>query len=205
MNGLETRQSKLNVKAPEPVLVVLKSWQVDWAAYAGAQRTARNVGQVVDKPDYTMAPKSLQTDIEANTASCLCELATSIALNQRWNGPYWHPDLHRAEPDQGPDIGYNIEVRRTRTIGGDIPVKPYEPEKKIRIVQAYIADEELQAVLACDDTMKFQSARVSLLCAIDADIAWARGVHRDSKGEPSEKRWCNPKWAYSVSELLGMV
>lgn len=181
---------------PTAVSVVLKPWQVDWAAYAGAQRTVRNIGKVKNTPDYDVAPETLQTDIEANTASCLCELATSILLNQRWNGPYWHPEHHK-EASHTPDVGKNIEVRRTRTIGGSIPVFPQEAERRIQLVQAYISDEELQQVLAVEDTAKFETARVLLLGAIDAETAWEKG----SQKYPV-KRMCAPEWFYSVSKLL---
>lgn len=185
--------------AVKPLVVILKPWQVDWASYAGAQRTARNANKAKNKPDYDVNPAVLQTDIEANTASCLCELATSIALNQRWNGPYWNYE-HRKEAGNSPDVGYNIEVRRTRTIGGGIPVKPEEATKKIKLVQAYVSDEDLQQVLACEDVANFQTVRVELLGAVDSDVAWAHGA-----GSLPEKRYCGPEWFYPVAELIHMT
>lgn len=187
------------VVAPQikPVNVILKPWQVEWAAYAGQQRTERNIGKVTNTPDYDVNPDSLQTDIEANTASCLCELATSIYVNQRWNGAYWHPMYH-SEASQTPDVGRDIEVRRTRRLENSIPVFQKEADRKIQLVQAYVAPEELACVLnwAATSSESFNYAIVTLTGTVPAEIAWKNGWQKYP-----EKRVCPQKFFLPVESL----
>lgn len=186
-----------NKSLAEPVCVILQPWQAEWGAYAGQQRTVRNAGKVVDKPDYDGNHDVLQPDLDANTASCLCELATSIYTNQRWNGPYWHPKHHVAA--QTPDVGRNIEVRRTRTLGNAIPVFEHEAEKKLQLVQAYISPEELSTVLdwATNNPDDFDYVNVFLTGTVPADVAWKNGWQKYP-----EKRVCPVRFFSSVVSLI---
>lgn len=175
-----------------PVQVMLEPWQVDWGAYAAKQRTARNDGKVKNKPDYTNSAV-LQTDIEANTASCLCELALSLFTKQSWNGPYWYPEYHSAA-SRAPDVGLLFEMRRTRNLGSGIPV--FEREAKLGriLVQGYIAPEHLQAVL--DSDPKYVRTPVLLTGFVSARIAWQYGYQKYP-----EKRVCNSTLFQSVLHL----
>jgi hypothetical protein len=183
--------------AVQPARVVLHPWQVEWAAYAAEQRTARNTGRVKNKPDYDENPDKLQTDIEANTASCVCELATSLYVNQRWNGPYWHPK-HHLTAKRLPDVGRDIEVRRTRHIGAGIPVFEHEAAQKITLVQGYIAPEDLAQILmwAQKGPEHFDYTNVLLVGAVTADVAWEKGWQKYP-----EKKVCAATWFFSPSRL----
>jgi hypothetical protein len=190
-------QGFANKPLAQPVGVILKPWQVEWAAYAGKQRTERNAGKVVNTPDYDVNPDSLQPDLDANTASCLCELATSIYTNQRWNGPYWSPK-HHAEAKQTPDVGRDIEVRRTRELGRGIPVFEREAEREFRLVQAYISPEELTRVLewAAADNDEFDFAEIVLTGTVPAAVAWKHGQQLYP-----DKRVCPARHFSSITSL----
>lgn len=175
-----------------PVTVWLEPWQVLWGAYAAKQRTDLNAGRVKNKPDY-QNPGVLQTDIEANTASCLCELATSLYTNQSWNGPYWHPKHHK-QASKAPDVGRDIEVRRTRNVGSGIPVFEHEAQQNRRLVQAYIAPDVLQRVLDADPD--YPGIEILLTGTILASRAWALGYQKYE-----EKRVCSPQFFTSVVSL----
>lgn len=181
-----------------PVPVILKSWQVVWAAHAGAQRTKLNKGKVEDKPDYKDKEDALQPDIVASTASCLCELAVSIYLNQRWNGPYWDPKKHHGSAKQAPDVGHNIEVRRTRTLGSEIPVHEHEATKNLQLVQAYIDDKEIAEVLdwAEKGIDYFDYVTIILTGTVPAEIAWNNGAQTYE-----DKRTCPARFFSSVAFL----
>lgn len=184
--------------AVQPVCVILHPWQVEWAAYAGKQRTERNAGQVKNKPDYDENPEALQTDIEANTASCLCELATSLFLNQRWNGAYWSPKHHK-KAKLDPDVGRGIEVRRTRHLGSGVPVFEHEAARKIQLVQGYVYPDELQQVLEWAEKSPdhFDYAQVMLTGTVPAAVAWENGWQKYP-----EKRVCGPEFFASVHTLV---
>jgi hypothetical protein len=184
-------------KTVRPVSVILHPWQVEWAAHAGQERTDRNIGHVKNKPDYEENPDALQTDIEANTASCLCELATSLYANQRWNGPYWHPKHHPVAKGL-PDIGRNIEVRRTRNIGAGIPVFEHEAERKIVLVQAYVSPDDLRQTLAWAQTGSdaFEHVNVLLVGTVCAAVAWEKGWQKYP-----EKKVCPASMFCSVEAL----
>ena len=190
-------QGFANKLLTHPVSVILKPFQVEWAAYAGDQRTKRNAGKVVNTPDYDVNPAALQPDLHANIASCLCELATSIYLNQRWNGPYWSPK-HHSEAKQIPDIGRDIEVRRTRELGRGIPVFEREAEREFRLVQAYITPEELDRVLgwAAEDNDAFDFAAIVLTGTVPAAVAWKNGEQLYPN-----KRVCPARYFSSIASL----
>lgn len=182
-----------------PVSVILHPWQVEWAAYAGSQRTERNTGKVKNRPDYDAKPEALQTDIEANIASCLCELATSLYTNQKWNGAYWSPKHHAAATSL-PDVGKNIEVRRTRHLNFGVPVFEQEADDKIQLVQAYITSTDLQDVLnwANKTPDDFEYVTVLLTGTVAADVAW------ENSWQPKkwkEKRVCPQAFFQSVKTL----
>lgn len=133
----------------EPVRVILKPFQVEWAVYAGRQRTIRNLGKVKNTDDYKEKADKLLPDLDANIASCLCELATSVYTKQSWNGAYWSPKDHD-DASVMPDVGWNIEVRRTKENNGNgIPIKPSEIKKNMQMVQAFIDEKyDLPMVLS---------------------------------------------------------
>lgn len=182
-----------------PVSVIMHPWQVEWAAYAGQQRTERNTGKVKNRPDYNAKPGVLQTDIEANTASCLCELATSLYTNQKWNGAYWSPKHHK-DATSLPDVGKNIEVRRTRHLDFGIPVFEDEAKSKIQLVQAYVAPADLQDVLdwARKTPDEFDHITVLLMGTVAADIAWQNSWQPKTW---KEKRICPRTFFKSVKTL----
>lgn len=186
---------------PTPVTVTLHPWQVDLAAHCGAERATRNAGRVKDTVDYTNKG-CLQPELDANIATCMCELAVSVYLRQSWNGPYWSPEHPRAGRPAY-DVGANIEVRRTRTLdGGEIPVKPSEASAKIdvQIVQAYVPDE-----VACEvvrwfyaGSSAFEYVNVVITGVISAKTAWEK-----SKKDPKkQKQNCSQRWLRDISTLL---
>lgn len=176
-----------------PIRLTLEPWQVDWGAYAAKQRTARNKGKVKNKPDYNSNPAALQTDIEANTASCLCELALSLYTKQSWNGPYWYPEYHSVA-SRAPDVGLHFEMRRTRNLGSGIPVFEREAKLGRMLVQGYISPEDLQRVL--DSDPNYVSTTILLTGFVSARTAWNHGYQKYP-----EKRVCNPSFFQSVLHL----
>ncbi len=197
--GFVLKKHKTAVIRTAYPMCILTPWQVEWGAHAGAERTKRNAGRVKDKPDYDGSHGKLQPNIQANTASCLCELAASLYVNQRWNGPYWHPQ-HQSKADDFPDVGYGVEVRRTRTIGGTLPVFPREARSDLILVQAYISQEDLDEVLMWSQkgSEYFEYVKIDFLGAVYGDVAYARG----DDTQYSEKKTCKPEWFFSAEELL---
>lgn len=119
--------------------VFLTPWQVEWGVLAGMERYRRNKDcDVQDTDDYKEKENKQPEDI-ANVSTCLCELATSLRLNKRWNGPFWSPKYHKPA-SSAPDVGYNIEVRRTRYLPNSVPIKEDEKDsgRRIHVVQAYV-------------------------------------------------------------------
>lgn len=182
------------------VAVSLAPWHVEWAVYAGLKRVEFNTGRAKDKPAY-QNKKVLQSEPKANIAACLCELATSIHLNQMWNGPYWRNKYHK-DAAVLPDVGRDIEVRRTRTVGGEIPVKYGDTVSNWLLVHGYVPDPPLDQIvtraLAGQEPANVD-VTVWLLGQVRANIAWNNGHFVD--GWDDDKKSCPARFLEAMPDV----
>ena len=181
--------------------VFLTPWQVEWAVLAGMERYSRNKNCDVQDTDDYKEPENKQPEDIANVSTCLCELATSIRLNKRWNGAFWSPKYHKAA-SSAPDVGYDIEVRRTRYLPNSVPIKEAEKDsgRGIHVVQAYISFSDVVEGLQHfhDKKDKFSEMTVWLTGTIPAAEGWKHSVTHQSY---STKLACPARFLRPVSTL----
>jgi len=107
------------------VIVRLETWEREWAEHVARQRNAANEGKA-DAAHYD--PSRMQDNLTASIASCVAELAVAKACNLYWDGSYWPAERHREFADRA-DVGRNVEVRRTRSVNGRLPVRKRDAER----------------------------------------------------------------------------
>lgn len=182
------------------VAVSLAPWHVQWAVDAGLKRVEFNIGRAKDRPAY-QNKKILQPEPKANIASCLCEIATSVHLNQTWNGPYWRNKYH-AQASVLPDVGRDIEVRRTRTFGGPIAVKLSDTVSNWLLVQAYIPEPPLDKIVElalAGQEPTDEDVTVWLLGQVRANIAWNNGYLVE--GWDDDKKYCDARFLAAMPDV----
>jgi hypothetical protein len=92
-------------------LIVLEPHEHNAAVGVGVARfNARRDSE--DKHYYDRS--RMEDDFTAGIASAVCEMAVAKHTNRYWGAHVWHASDHDKYKDM-PDVGTNIEVRRTRT------------------------------------------------------------------------------------------
>jgi hypothetical protein len=123
---------------PDRVTVRLEDWEYDWAVHVGKQVTLANRGKKDARhyPDRSV----MQDDETANIMSAVAEMAVAKATNRYWSGSYW-PAARHEELRGGPDVGDNIEVRRTRRRDGHLPIRQRDVNLGRICFSAYVHDD----------------------------------------------------------------
>ena len=103
------------------MIVRLDDWELEWATHVAVKRNEANEGRQ-DAAHYD--PARMQDNLTASVAACVAELAVAKACNLYWDGSYWKAGEHRRFADRA-DVGKNVEVRRTRSAGGRLPVRSF--------------------------------------------------------------------------------
>jgi hypothetical protein len=115
------------------VIVRLERWEREWAEHVARNRNEANEGKQ-DAAHYD--PSRMQDNLTASIASCVAELAVAKGYGLYWDGAYWTAAEHRKFADR-PDVGQNVEVRRTRSSGGRLPVRRRDMERGRVMALAY--------------------------------------------------------------------
>lgn len=149
------------------VTVMLNDWEIDWAKHVGGQRRIINL-EKADASHYD--PTLKQPEEIASPASAVCEMAVAKHLNLYWDGSYWQLNQHNQFREM-PDLAPNIEVRRTRTNGGECQVRLRDVLRNRRMISAHVDEQDF-------------STGVIIQGWIDAAQGWEEGVtaNYDKKG-----------------------
>ena len=94
------------------MIIQLETWEYEYAAQVGMRRTTANWNKH-DAAHYNDKSK-MEDNRTANHAAAWCELAVAKATNQYWSGSVWCSHDHNKFKAM-PDVGLNIEVKRSRT------------------------------------------------------------------------------------------
>lgn len=143
------------------MIVRLEDWELEWATHVATKRNEANEGKH-DAPHYD--PARMQDNLTASIAACVAELATAKAYNLYWDGSYWKAGEHRKFAGRA-DVGQNVEVRRTRSPNGRLPVRSRDVVRDRIMVLAYSVPPEFR--------------EVRMLGTIRASKGWAVGVPAD--------------------------
>jgi hypothetical protein len=106
-------------------MVRLDPWEREWAEHVARKRNDANVGKA-DAAHYD--PARMQDNLTASIAACVAELAVAKACNLYWDGSYWPAHRHPEFADR-PDVGANVEVRRTRKAWGPLVIRKRDVER----------------------------------------------------------------------------
>ena len=106
-------------------MVRLDPWEREWAEHVGRKRDEANEGKR-DAAHYD--PARMQDNLTASIAACVAELAVAKACNLYWDGSYWPAHRHPEFADR-PDVGANVEVRRTRKAWGPLVIRKRDVER----------------------------------------------------------------------------
>jgi hypothetical protein len=106
-------------------MVRLDPWEREWAEHVARKRNDANVGKA-DASHYDQA--RMQDNLTASIAACVAELAVAKACNLYWDGSYWPAHRHPEFADR-PDVGANVEVRRTRKAWGPLVIRKRDVER----------------------------------------------------------------------------
>lgn len=111
----------------------LEDWEYQWAVHVGLARDAVNAGRG-DAKHYDS--RRMEDNKRASIAAACAEMAVAKATRRYWSGSVW-PIQRHGEFEELPDVEPNIEVRRTRSVNGDLPVRVGDVERSRTMFLAF--------------------------------------------------------------------
>lgn len=120
-------------------IVVLDDSQLEQAFAVGDGRDRENIGKG-DAVYYD--PDRMEDNRVASRASAVAELVVATFLKLNWGAEVWKREDHEIYRDT-PDVGPNIEVRRTRNAQAPLTVRKRDLQRKPdRVVVSVFVDSQ---------------------------------------------------------------
>jgi hypothetical protein len=124
------------------MIVELTHWEYHNASHVATMRTVYNWSS---KDAVHYKRDRMEDDRTANLAAAVCELAVAKTINEYWHGSAWHPVENKKFAATLPDVGHDIEVRRSRN-KRTVAARRKQLGQGLYLFGAECVDEELRVV-----------------------------------------------------------
>jgi len=108
---------------------------------AGIKRQWRHRDPVTGERFSTHRFVAYDTAFQGDIKGCLVEMAVSKYFGTRWNSEDWDLSTHSEHKDM-PDVEPHFEVRRCRSLKGELTIRDTDAHHKVAVLGCVDTDEE---------------------------------------------------------------